>query len=433
MKWTTQMTIGSKFREIGERIGLLGRIYIVLTLCSFLFFVMLGLGGIFQSKVNQSPVSSMKGFAAMVSSQFFADMIGMELPFLSSGNSNASTTAISPMSISNFLFQSITNVNPKDPKSLLASSVPLMGSDSAILLKSSIGTDTAAAPEDYQSNNGSASGEMNQDGQVPDDGQEVVEPDQEDPTPTEPVKEPSVNKPDNPVRTKLSTGNKKVVYIYHSHNRESYFPALKKGAKYAEDAKINVTLLGKRLADKLQAQGIGAQSSKTDYASSVKNYNWNFSYKYSLKTVQTAFTSNPDIKYLFDIHRDSSGRKKTTANIKGTNYAQVYFIIGHGNPNWKKNEQFASKLQESLEVKYPGISRGIWGKSSSTGNGEYNQHISPNSILIEIGGIENTLEECYRTVDVLAKMISEVYWDAEKVNAKQDVAMNSTVDQMKKG
>jgi len=60
------------------------------------------------------------------------------------------------------------------------------------------------------------------------------------------------------------------------------------------------------------------------------------------------------------------------------------------------------------------LSRGVWGKTAANGNGEYNQSVSPGSVLIEIGGVDNTLEECYRTADALAKIIAEMYWNDEK-------------------
>ncbi|MEW9106043.1 stage II sporulation protein P [Paenibacillus sp.] len=89
------------------------------------------------------------------------------------------------------------------------------------------------------------------------------------------------------------------------------------------------------------------------------------------------------------------------------------------NPNWKKNEQFANEIHERLEKNYPGISRGIFGKTALQGNGEYNQSLSPNSVVIEIGGIDNTLEELYRTADVLADFIADIVHkkkDAKPVN-----------------
>ena len=38
----------------------------------------------------------------------------------------------------------------------------------------------------------------------------------------------------------------------------------------------------------------------------------------------------------------------------------------------------------------------------------YNQDIIGESVLLNIGGVENTLEEEYRTVDVLAEVIREI-------------------------
>src|SRR5690606_4965724 len=151
--------------------------------------------------------------------------------------------------------------------------------------------------------------------------------------------------------------------------------------------------------------------SNTDYPTAIKDYRWELSYKYSKKTVTEAMESNDDLEFFFDIHRDSQPRKYTTATIDGKDYAQVFFIIGHRNPEWRKNEALATKIHEALEKEYPGSSRGIWGKTAATGNGEYNQSLAPESVIVEIGGVENTLEESYRTADALAKVITDIYWE----------------------
>lgn len=56
----------------------------------------------------------------------------------------------------------------------------------------------------------------------------------------------------------------------------------------------------------------------------------------------------------------------------------------------------------------------------NTGNAEYNQSLATDSALIEIGGIENTLEESYRTVDALAEVVSEIYFEAKKYPERND-------------
>jgi hypothetical protein len=80
----------------------------------------------------------------------------------------------------------------------------------------------------------------------------------------------------------------------------------------------------------------------------------------------------------------------------------------------------AKNIHEKVNKKYPGLSKGIYSKSSN-GNGEYHQSLNPNISLIEIGGVENTLEESYRTTDVLTDVIAELYRESEN-NAAPVVA-----------
>ncbi|MEX2415214.1 MAG: stage II sporulation protein P [Paenibacillaceae bacterium] len=377
------------------------RVFLLLAVLTFSILMILGTAILLQAKLLKEPVLSMKGLAPAMSSPFFADMIRMELPGFAVEENNQNT--FSNSNVLTFLLQVLTNVNPRDPKSLLAGEVPGIRDDTVPLRKGIIvGEDVS--PADY----------------APPKDVFADKPD-ENILPVDEVNEAPVVVPNQNKAPILSTDGKKVVFIYHSHNRESWLPELKDqgvtNMNKAYDSNKNITLVGKRLSTKLVDLGIGASHSATDYPTAVKSYNWNFSYKYSHKTVETAFASNPDLTYFFDIHRDSQRRDLTTTKINGKSYAQVYFIIGHRNPNWRKNEQFATAIHEVLQEKYPDLSRGIWGKGANNGNGEYNQSISPNSILIEIGGPENTLEESYRTADVLANVIANIYWDAEKVSA----------------
>ncbi len=446
MKWTTMSRNIGKAGQFGRRMGAVGRAFALMAVCTLCFFIVFGLAGFLQSRMTTSPVSSMKGIAAAVSSQFFMDMMAMEVAHM---NRDVKASTFSPKNVSGFVFQFLTSINPLDPKSFIAREVPLMGSDSAILLHKGSGTNTSVYPQDYhppadslkphrpsQPNGGTADGgkgaPSGTDGGAPNgtdggtlsgtDGGKSPEPGSGSANP----QSPPGNETPGGTQAGKQPEKKKVVFIYHSHNRESWYPELKTKKKDANDAEINVTLLGKRMAEKLEGLGIGAVHSGKDYATEIKGYNWNFSYKYSSATVKEAFAVNPDLQYFIDIHRDSQGRSKTTATINGKTYAQVYFIIGHGNPNWRKNDDFAKQISDELDKRYPGLSRGIFGKNKSSGHGEYNQSISPHSILIEIGGVDNTLEECYRTVDVLAQVVAEIYRQAEKVNAPADTLVKKT-------
>ncbi|WP_019422538.1 stage II sporulation protein P [Paenibacillus sp. OSY-SE] len=391
----------------------MGRTFVLLSIGSAVFFIVLGLGGLVEQKLESSPLSSMKGVAAQLSTRFFVDMMAMEMPKLPKGEGEAS---LSRNQVAQFLVQLATNVNPFDPKSLLAGEVPGLDRDAAIPLRLGVGNQAVKGPEDYplpanlgdkhpdehggEPTNGPDQGDQVPGGKGNGQGAETVRP---------PTKPESNKGQDNSGKSKTNLNN--YVFIYHSHNRESWNPELEKQSSNPNDAKTNITLVGKRLQEQLEKQGIGAVHSNEDYSSSIKGYNWNMSYKYSKQTVKEAMAQNKELQFFFDIHRDALRRKDSTVEIKGKSYAQVYFIIGHRNPNWKENESFASEIHEKLEDRYPGISRGIWGKSAAQGNGEYNQSLSPNSVVIEVGGIDNTLEESYRTADVLADLIAEIVRD----------------------
>ncbi|OBY81043.1 stage II sporulation protein P [Paenibacillus sp. KS1] len=401
----------------------MGRTFALLSIGTAMFFIVLGLGGMAENKLNSSPLSSMKGVAAQLSTRFFVDMMALEMPSLPQGEGEATLTR---NQVAQFLVRLATNVNPLDPKTLLAGEVPGINRDAAIPLRLSIGNQTGIEPQDYPTSldkGGNAQGEHG--GEPPQDvthGEVIDENDngtEEPPKSTDPPAKPGTDKGKTPTQTEGNSNLRKVVFIYHSHNRESFNPLLKKESSNPNDPKKNITLVGKRLQEQLEKRGIGASHSNKDYSSSVEGYNWNMSYKYSKQTVKQAMSANQELQFFFDIHRDSNRRKESTVTINGKDYARVYFIIGHLNPNWKKNEQFANEIHERLEKNYPGISRGIFGKTALQGNGEYNQSLSPNSVVIEVGGVDNTMEELYRTADILADYIADIVQkkkDAKPVN-----------------
>lgn len=214
-----------------------------------------------------------------------------------------------------------------------------------------------------------------------------------------------------PATSSYQSAKRKSILIYHTHNRESWLPELRdiQTADQAFDINVNVTLLGSRLKEELESKGLDVVHSATDYPANVSNFNYALSYRYSKQTVMEEINLHQDIKFVFDLHRDSADRNRTTIQFNGENYAQVYFVVGKNNANWKQNMKFAEELQDQLNNRIPGISKGVYVKDKSSGNGEYNQSLSGSSALIEIGGVENTLEESYRTIDVLAAAIDQLW------------------------
>ncbi|WBL16608.1 stage II sporulation protein P [Sutcliffiella sp. NC1] len=200
------------------------------------------------------------------------------------------------------------------------------------------------------------------------------------------------------------------VYIYHTHNSESFSPEIQvDDISLAYHEEINITLLGKRLSDALLERNIKSVHDTTDVAAILKQrgLTYNEAYTISREALQNTLKQNNNIEMIFDLHRDSQDRKVTTVEIDGVKYARVMFTLSNGHIHYEQNLEFADIIHHLLEEKYPGISRGtfiIRGPNQNT----YNQDLKENSLLIEIGGVENTLEESYRTVDILADVIKEV-------------------------
>ncbi|MBT2214357.1 stage II sporulation protein P [Virgibacillus dakarensis] len=227
--------------------------------------------------------------------------------------------------------------------------------------------------------------------------------------------------PDN--KNKKNPANPSV-YIYHSHSWEGFLPLIEEDVKPSVSSSVdndeNVVLVGSMLTEQLEHYGISTFHNKVNMGQALHDKGWDSDNSYDLtrEFVQTAVAQHKSMEYFIDIHRDAARKDKTTATINGKKYAKLYFVVGVEHENYENNLAFAKKINEKLEAKYPGISRGIYPKSKFEGNGVYNQDISNHSLLIEMGGVDNTKEELKNTVDAFAKVFNEIYDGAIEVNAQ---------------
>lgn len=221
--------------------------------------------------------------------------------------------------------------------------------------------------------------------------------------------------------TKKELFHEDVVLLYNTHNYESFLPYLPSAsdANSAYHDEVNITMVSDRLSDALNNYGIGTKVDKTDIMQILNEKDWEFnkSYKASRPVVEEALAANKDIQYVFDIHRDALPKDKSTKEINGKTYAKSLIIVGAEYSSYEKNLALATELHYLIEESYPGLSRGVLTKEGAGTNGVFNQDLSENSLLFEFGGYENTLDELYRTADAIAKVFSEFYWDAEKIDA----------------
>ncbi|MBU9720114.1 MULTISPECIES: stage II sporulation protein P [Bacillaceae] len=212
-----------------------------------------------------------------------------------------------------------------------------------------------------------------------------------------------------------SSGNddeEPLIFVYHTHSTESYLPLLSgdKAPEAAFDDEINVTLVGDKLAATLEESGVPALHDNTNITAELQERELGYedSYNVSREIVDTALKEHGEIKMIFDVHRDTQSRRNTTATVEGVEMAQILFIVSSSSQLYEENLAFATQLHDALEASHPGLSRGVFDPGGGPERSNpYNLDLHPQSTLIEIGGVHNTLEEVNRSVEVLADVITE--------------------------
>lgn len=197
-----------------------------------------------------------------------------------------------------------------------------------------------------------------------------------------------------------------LVYIYQSHNLESFFTESKTyDPNEAFHETKNISLVGERISQSLKERGINSIHDKTNI---MGNAPFSKAYTLSREPLKASLENNKSIKMVFDIHRDSKKRSQTTIKLNGEDYPTITFILSGSTNNHQENLKFAELLHNKIEEKYPGLSKGIYTKNNPKNQNTYNQDLFSNSVMVQIGGVENTLEEEYRTADVFAETIEDL-------------------------
>lgn len=359
------------------------RVFVFLLLGTAVIFAIAGAFAMIQAK-NRIQSSGLSKVTSHITAKTLVMVMGKEIPYL---QETVQASGVEKM-VSRLVFEMATSIDFRDPRTFLGRELPLFA-----LFDSEI--DLASEDVDYTS--------------IPIESPPPPELEQE-------ILKALENEEETPEVTK-STGDSKTkkVLIYTTHFWESYLPELgkEKGSPgQASDLNVNVTNHSKYLAQELEKMGVGSIATH-------RKYTWEGSYGKSRKMVQEVMKQHDDITYLIDLHRDALRRDKTTKQFDGKPYARLAFVVGKSSANYEENLKLARKMHNEINKRYPGLSRSVIIKERAHGNnGEYNQSLSPNSLLIEVGGVDNTFEEGYRSLDVLAKVLAETIFDATPVMGK---------------
>jgi stage II sporulation protein P len=211
-----------------------------------------------------------------------------------------------------------------------------------------------------------------------------------------------------PLKFKFNNSGPQLL-IYHTHTTESFLKSidqLKMSGipSRTTDSRYNVVRVGNALISNLKKYKINVL-----HDTIIHDKDYNNSYPNSLKTLSDYLDKYSSLKMTIDLHRDAAGEQKlrVAKTLNGSSMAQIMFVIGtdsrQSNPKWRENLKLAVKIQARLNQICPGLAKPIYLSQK-----RYNQHLTGGSVIIEIGGDGNVIDECVRSTSYLAQAINDV-------------------------
>lgn len=194
------------------------------------------------------------------------------------------------------------------------------------------------------------------------------------------------------------------IILYHTHGTEAY--SAEKSSNYrSRDMNKNVTGIGNIITANLSGYGINIKHLKdyNDYPS------YNSSYKNSNAAVKK-YLSNSKKNLIIDLHRDGAEENSSyenflnrvsTIQINNKTAATFSIVIGDKNGNLSELKKIAQTVHDISNEMYPNLCREIIIRPGAY----FNQYLSDNALLIEIGSTVNNLPEVEYTADLLSEIL----------------------------
>ncbi len=296
------------------------------------------------------------------------------------------------------VFMYITNIDIGNPRTYIASEIPLLGLFDITNIASNEDGPVVIIPNEEPVPNDNSNIADAGDNNKP---KENTEKPNTEKTPTQQTEEKKIN-PGNitvPDKKKLNP-TKPLVLIYHTHISEAYNPNEIENGNHSRDMNIGVAKVGENLKKELESKyGISTMHDTTAFDSPKLEKG----YARARPSVQNFVKKYPSLKLIIDLHRDSAGKtNSTTAIINGKRYARIMFVFGAKNKNLAKSKEFTRGLSNYFDKYYPKFSKGFYWQNRWV----YNQDITPKLVILEVGSNKNSLGEAINSTEIIAKMIA---------------------------
>lgn len=215
------------------------------------------------------------------------------------------------------------------------------------------------------------------------------------------------------------------ILIMHSHGSEAYTQAgqdsyVESDPYRTTDCSQNVVRVGEEMAQVFRAQGLQVihDTDLYDYPA------YNGAYERSRVGVQNYLEQYPTIRLVLDVHRDAIAGKDGTpyrlvSQEGGQKVAQVMLVVGSNDagmdhPDWRENLALALQLQLQLTKDHTTLARPITLRSS-----RYNQDLTHGSLLVEVGGHGNTLQDAIAGARLFAQSTAKALKQLQQTDEKR--------------
>ena len=208
--------------------------------------------------------------------------------------------------------------------------------------------------------------------------------------------------------TDLPADGAPLVLIMHTHGSEAYTPAepadfVSEGTYRSSDPAYSVIGVGDAMAATLSEYGISVVHDRTLYDDPL----YDGSYERSAQGISAYLDKYPSIAYVLDVHRDavqdSSGRQYKLISQEDPHAAQISFVMGSNHEGWEDNLRLAVAVSAAASADHPTLMRPI-----TLRNSNYNQHLCPGAMLVEVGTAGNSPEEAVYSGRLFAAALARV-------------------------
>lgn len=207
---------------------------------------------------------------------------------------------------------------------------------------------------------------------------------------------------------------KGAIAVYHTHNAESYVPTDGTDSIYG---KGGIHQVGAAFVEALENRGVTVYYSENLHLPHDRG-----AYRRSRETVLELMAEEPDA--IFDVHRDAAPSSAYAIQLKDQWVTSIQFVVGRQNQNLGVNRKYAESLKKAADDLYPGLVKGIF-----YGKGNYNQDLSPLSLLLEVGAHTNSRPAAERGAALFAEVVDYYFYgpSADEAKGSQSTAARRNI------